>query len=462
MEYTELAGYSIPDGTLTVWTPDADTAAWRPDSRPLAPTHEEHCRNADPHAARPGRGCWIGSAFTVDRPYSPEAVRTLVRTWFARHEGLRTTVHRDPATGALRRSTVLGEHVDALAIAVPGATTGGQITTVLVEHFESVLSPLAWPHCVVATVEHADGDGFTVVFGADHSVMDAYSQLVAITELRGMYQRIYDGAPADDGKDYGSYVDYSDAERQAGAALTADSAPVREWGQFLDAGAFPHFLPARPRAPRPLQPRKQASLSQWLLTPAQAEAFNTACRALGHSSQAGVLAAMALAQARLTGDLTFRTILPVHTRAKQCWAESMGWFVNIVPVTVTLAHADDTAGALASATAAITAAKPLGAAPFARVAQLLGLTQAPKFVVSYVDTRFLPGADIMEEINGRALRSDSYAEGEVYFWVNRTPRGLNVSSRFPSDRASTAAVRAFLAAFTAILTSAGATATKAA
>lgn len=67
MDHTKLADYSIPNGTLTVWTPDvAGAHAWRADSRPLAPGREQICRQADPLDPRPGRGNWTGSAFTVD------------------------------------------------------------------------------------------------------------------------------------------------------------------------------------------------------------------------------------------------------------------------------------------------------------------------------------------------------------------------------------------------------------
>ncbi|WP_278314594.1 condensation domain-containing protein [Lolliginicoccus levis] len=454
MEYTELDQYPLPDGRLTTWTPVVARDAWAPDARPLSSAHREHCDRADRTTDRPGRGSWIGSAFRIERPYSAEAMRTLISAWFARHEALRTTVVPAPAGWA--RQTVPADAIDAVPVPVTRARTGAEARDFLSEQFETALSPLAWPHCILATLEPSgDAGSFLCIFGADHSVMDAYSQVIAISELRALYNDIVDGTSRTTAKTFGSHLDFAVVEQQACDALAPDAPAVHAWREFLDQHdeQFPAFAPVEPAT----TPSRQASISRWLLTPDEAHALNTACRANGISSQAGILAALALAHARTSGDTTFSTIMPVHTRVHESWAESMGWFVNIVPLTLSVAHGNDLPGALRSATRALAATKPLALAPFARVAKLLGTTATPRFVVSYVDIRYLPEADRMPDIQGRALRSDSYSSNEVYFWINRTPHGLNVSTRYPSTPQAHQAIEAFLSELTTVLRSASTT-----
>ncbi|MBD8506483.1 Aureobasidin A1 biosynthesis complex [Hoyosella sp. G463] len=459
MEYTELDQYPLPDGRLTTWTPVVARGAWAPDARPLSSAHREHCDRADRTTDRPGRGSWIGSAFRIERPYSPEAMRALITTWFARHEALRTTVLPTPAGWA--RQTLPVDAIDAVPVPVLRARTGAEARDFLTEQFETALSPLSWPHCILATVEPgplepgSDDGSFLCIFGADHSVMDAYSQVIAISELRALYNDIVDGTHHTTAKAYGSHLDFAVVEQKACEALTTEAPAVQAWRDFLAQHdhQFPAFGPVEPATAT----SRQASLSRWLLDLDEAQALNTACRAHGFSSQAGILAALALAQARTGGGTRFSTIMPVHTRVHESWAESMGWFVNIVPLELTVAHGNDLPGALQSATRALAATKPLALAPFARVAELLGTTATPRFVVSYVDIRYLPEADRMPDIQGRALRSNSYSSNEVYFWINRTPHGLNVSTRYPDTPQAHLAIEMFLSELATVLRSASTT-----
>ncbi|GGC65399.1 Aureobasidin A1 biosynthesis complex [Hoyosella rhizosphaerae] len=455
MEYTELDQYPLPSGQLTSWTPVISTPTqWAPDPRPLTSAHHEHCTRAQTPTEH---GSWIGSAFRIDRPYSASAMRTLITTWFARHEALRTTIVSENDTFV--RKTVTA--TDAVAFPVTRAHTADEIRDFLTSQFESALSPLKWPHCIFATIEPDTAtESFVCLFAADHSVMDAYSQVIAISELRSLYDAILDTPGVPDDKTYGSYVDFGIIEKQACDAITEQHPAVSAWDTFLTEhnNAFPTFTPISGMLnTSTAEPTRQASKSQWLLNPEEATAFNTACRAAGFSTQAGILAALAVAQSRLTGEGTLSSVMPVHTRVHESFAESMGWFVNIVPVTVQAAHDNDVLGALTSATAALAASKKLALAPFAKVAQILKTTQTPKFVVSYVDIRYLPEADQMPAISGRALRSNTYSNDEVYFWINRTPRGLNVSTRYPDTEEAHTLIEQFLTELTAVFAAASTT-----
>lgn len=336
------------------------------------------------------------------------------------------------------------------------------------EHLESwfadTVSPTLWPHFVMATVvpephvaaSAPQQEKFLVIFAADHSVMDAYSQIYAINEFDRLYAHELDGTdhalP-----DVGSYVDFSAAERALGESLTEDHDAVVAWQRFLaeEEGRFPAFplplLAEDSTAPTDLATR-QSSVSSWLLTTEQVEQFNSVCRSAGQNMQSGILAALAMVNQRLTGDGTFRTIMPMHTRHAEKWAASVGWYVGILPMKIHLDGATTFTDAIERAATGSSAYKGLAAVPYSRVAALLASTEIPRFVVSYIDLRFMPDGEEWQARKGRALRSECHAENEVYFWVNRTLQGLNISARFPSSEVSTTNVHRFITEFVSVLT----------
>ncbi|WP_072807491.1 condensation domain-containing protein [Rhodococcoides yunnanense] len=456
MEYTELADYPLPAGRLTEWVPRvAEEADWIGDDRGVSFTHEDHC-------SRGNDGSWIGTVFEIHRRYDAEAVRRTILAYIARHEAFRTRIERDDTIGAWHRYTAPASAVSVVDRQEQKTRSESQVFEHLESWFADVVSPTLWPHFVLATVvpeAHAaasvpQDDKFLVIFAADHSVMDAYSQIYAINEIDRLYAHELDGTdhllPS-----VGSYVDFSAHERRLGESLTAEHDAVVAWERFLAAegGRFPAFpLPlSADVVPTDLATR-QSSVSSWLLTTEQVEKFNAVCRAAGQNMQSGILAALALVSARLTDQGTFRTIMPMHTRYEEQWAASVGWYVGILPMQIRLDDARTFAEALECAAVAGNEHKGLASVPYSRVASLLASTEIPRFVVSYIDLRFLPDAEEWQARKGRALRSECHAENEVYFWVNRTLQGLNISARFPSSDISSTNVHRFIAEFVSVLT----------
>lgn len=462
MEYTELADYPLPAGKLTEWVPAVDPSAWAEDPRGLSFTHEDH-------AGRGNDGSWIGTVFEIHRRYDVDVMRRTILSYIARHEAFRTRVEVDsPADGNARiwrRYTVPADavRVDHRAESTP--RTESQVFEHLESWFADAVSPTLWPHFVLATVvpephvaaSAPQQDKFLVIFAADHSVMDAYSQIYAINEFDRLYAHALDGTdprlPV-----VGSYVDFSASERALGDSLTADHDAVLAWQRFLaqEDGRFPAFpLPLVADdsvAPTDLATR-QSSVSSWLLTTEQVEKFNAVCRASGQNMQSGILAALALVNARLTGSSVFRTIMPMHTRHAEEWAASVGWYVGILPMEIRLDDANTFGEAIERAAIGAGAYKGLASVPYSKVASLLASTEIPRFVVSYIDLRFLPDGEEWQVRKGRALRSECHATDEVYFWVNRTLQGLNISARFPSSDVSSTNVHRFITEFVSVLTS---------
>ncbi|MDL9935711.1 condensation domain-containing protein [Gordonia sp. ABSL1-1] len=466
MEYTEFADYPTPSGVITEWIPSTAESAWADDDRPLSTNHAAHLAHTRDHDTS-----WIGTAFYLEGTLDPRAFATTLRRWFARHETFRTTA---VAAGDGLRRRVL----DTGSLAIDVRRYGRVRSSLDVyRHIEAFLASEVrahtWPHIVFTTVEHAahaddrancdpqTTEGFTVVFGADHAVMDAYTQVVAIVELREIYRAVVAGTePALPG--CGSFVDHSAAESLAAAALTVDHPAVRAWDDFLsadtvaahsgsDADRLPAFpLPVGPKETDRAGGTTQSSVSLWILPRAQTEAFSAVCKASGSSGSTGILTAIGIALARLSGDRVNRYIMPMHTRTSPEWYLAAGWFVGLIPVHDDLGAAESFTTALTGTATASKAHRALAAHSFGRVAELLEISPRPRFVVSYIDGRTIPGAGEWTA-RDRALRSPVRSDDEVYLWINRTADGINLSTRFPGNDTASASVHAFIAEFSAVL-----------
>jgi hypothetical protein len=450
MEYSELDDYPIPAGIVTTWTPTASDDAWRTDPRELSYDHEAHL-------SRDAHGAWIGSAMRVPGPYDPDALRRALRAWVVRHEVLRTTVQ--PHDGGWERRTAAAGQV-AIRCDVLGRRSGDEAREE-VAGFLGALSPVVWPHCVFATVTDPDASGFVLVFGADHSVMDAYSQLLWFAEMTDLYRRARAGATDDELAvlDVGSHVDFAESDRRSGEDITVDHPAVRRWRDFMsldgtgmpvDAPAFPHHPDLAAHGPVTTS-GPQRSLSTWVLGAVSTDLLGAQLRERGIGMQAAGIAALALAARRRNGVERLRFVLPLHTRHDPHHVGSVGWYVGLCPVDLDIAGTRSFAEAVDRAHVAVRDAKDLAQHPFPRIARLLGIDDTPHFVVSYVDVRHVPGADQWPAQQARALRSPAHAPDEVYLWLIRSHVGLNISARYPGTELADAALRGYVANARAVL-----------
>ena len=469
MEYTELADYPMPSGRVTAWQPAVDEGSWIEDPRRLSYMHHEHALRAA-HEGDDWYSQWIGTAFLIERPLDHQAFDATVLRWYERHEVFRTSVALQADDDApLDRITV-----DMDAISIETRVLGESLSStaafeIVNEYFNTTVTPLRWPHCIAVTVEPVDrDDAFLVIFAADHTVMDAYTQVFAINELTAIYEAKLNGT--DDGlPDFGSYVDYSDAERALGDRIDASDDAVAQWTDFFARAAEtptqPDPMPTFPIIERavttdaasPIRPHRvpdqgfQATLSSWLLDAERTEAFHRVCKAFGANMQAGIYTALAIATERLTGTGRLRFISPIHTRTELRWGEAAGWFVGIVPVHLDPGDARTFGEAITRVAESAGRYRGVGQAPYARIADIIGGTATPPgLVISYIDLRHAQGADQWSGRSARVLRSANRCADEVYLWINRVPSGTNVSARFPGgDRADE--VHRFISTFHAVL-----------
>ncbi|MEV0432142.1 condensation domain-containing protein [Nocardia sp. NPDC050413] len=431
MEYTHLSDFRIRSGDLSIWTPELISPdSWHDDERPLASVHAQYLGFLDPDDPQPGRGRWIGTIFEMDAPLDERAWARTLELWHDRHEGFRTTV-APTGDGDYHRITTAPGTVRVTSAPVADLTDGEQINEFLCDVLELRLSALVWPHLLVATVAH-DTDDFTVLVGADHSVLDAYSQAVLILELRTLYTAVATGGEIRDSSTFGSPADFAAIERAAAEELTPDSPAVAVWRDFLGAPGSPMPRFGAGMVAELDGEHAQPSVSRTLLTIAELEEVEARLDQLKHRLSVTVFAALAVAWREVFGQDRFRTVMPIATRPDLTWLESMGWFVNVVPVDITLPSGADMAAALTATRASLKRAHICNDASWGRSLAMVGAMEGPTFGASFLDIRMLPDYELVADLRGRTLRAVSYSTEEVYFWVVRGPEGLYVSTRYPA------------------------------
>ncbi|GAB7184227.1 hypothetical protein ATKI12_4058 [Kitasatospora sp. Ki12] len=438
MRISDIERCEVRPGRLVEFTLSPATvaaAAELPeDTRPPAYIQESHIRTArtvsDDGLTVP---TWIGAAFDLPGRVDLDVLQGALHAWTLRHETLRSGFRwTGPGGDELRRFTL-----DADAVALHRTELGefadpAALVRCLRERFDAGANALGWPNFVYAAVVRPDSTSVYTAF--DHSNVDAYSLQRIPAELNELYAaglagRVADCAPP------GSYVDFCELERADADRVDGTHPIVSRWREFIRRGdgklpAFPLDLGLDPDAGLPTQ-----RLARELLVDADtAAAFEAYCRPYG-GSLVGVLAATSLIVQEIAGASVYRTVVPFHTRTKSRWSDSVGWYVGGAPIEVPLTPGLDFPGALAAVRNELRANRPLARLPLARVLRLLGTDFRPTSpdlysIVSFIDTRDLPGSEQWTDRNAYALLRVSYGD-QVCAWVNRLHEGLWFASRHP-------------------------------
>ena len=448
MKFIQIRDEPIAPGGLVEWTPyvPGGLGNWDYDSRLTSHNHEQHLRAAFEYRVRTrregGREAWLGLSIEFDEPLSIPAIRSVLTQWIDRHEVLRS--HVVIKGSGLQRLTTAPGTVKLKMGRVGWYAESGPLVEQLAGSFDRATAPLHWPAYRFATVGRERS--FTLLFAADHSLVDGYSLIMAQQELVSMYRaaREHRGANL---PEVGSYVDFSAAERRLADQTGRDHPAVGLWSEFLAAGNgdMPGLHTADPATGHrthddaaPDDVDTDAALPQeslWgvVADDATANRFTAICSEAGGTLTAGVLAAFAVVHHELTGDRQFRCVLPRHTRDDARWLTSLGWFVGVAPFCLDMSDSPTFDQSVVRSTAALKHGRQGASLPFLRVADLIGHEGGPRFVISFIDTRYAPGAGAADAGRAKVLRSHSYSPDEVYIWINRTPSGLRYSARFPRE-----------------------------
>ncbi|WP_026919209.1 condensation domain-containing protein [Gordonia shandongensis] len=499
MDFLQILDAPIEPGGLVEWIPTVPggLGSWRRDPRETSHNHEQHLRSAFEYRVATrregGRESWLGVAIDFAEPMSVPAIRAALSAYIDRHEVLRTHVvlkaDRD-AHYRTERYTADPDTVHVTMSRIGWYTETALLLEQIAGSFDRATAPLHWPAYRFATV--ARPDGFTLLFAADHSLVDGYSLVTAHYELTELYRSARDRRPSVLGPP-GSYLDFSDAQRREADAGDASHPAIGVWREFLDR--YRHALLASPLLDHdptepalhdegsvavdipditveipdltddvtarigsdPLTPDElscrlpQPSRTALILDDAAARRLEDFCAAAGASLVGGVIGALALSFRSTTGAREFACIMPRHTRTDRTWIHSLGWFVGLAPLAVDVSDDPALAEAARRSTAALGDSRDGATLPFLRVAEILDVRSSPSLVVSYMDTRSTPRSDVGDAGAARVLRSHAYADDEVYIWVNRTPGGLRMHTRYPAGDGL--AMEAFLDGFVDLLAS---------
>lgn len=340
------------------------------------------------------------------------------------------------------------------------ATSVGELDEEQIREHVMATTPgtLEWDCFSFGIIQKADH--FTFYASIDHLHGDGMSTGLIFLDINLAYDCLTHGRPVTLGEISG-YRDFSLRQQEKIAAMTAESAEIRDWISFArdTEGAWPSF-------PLPLGDTHASSAGTFvtvdLMDATQTEAFDTACRAAGARFSGGVLACAGLAEHRLTGTQTYHGFTPSDTRTPGADAMSVGWFASLFPVTVPVADGDF-ASAARAAQASFDTSKHLSAVPFERVLELgsideLGIKLPTKssMMVSYMDFRKIPCGELWEQANFGAY-GDNLSHGGINVWINRHADRTTITVSLPDNAEARESVQRYISVVGEVFTDAART-----
>lgn len=171
-----------------------------------------------------------------------------------------------------------------------------------------------------------------------------------------------------------------------------------------------------------------------LLDAAEAEVFEKACRAVGGKPFMGVLAAVAVCLREAGGPGVYRGFMPVSERGRAGWENSVGWFVNTMPIEFDASPGRDFAQVMAAVRAGFGEMMEHIDVPFVRAWELLAPAEFaarswpyPVNFFSYIDVRKCPGAERHEDWRPTSHVWSARANGACS-WFQRDTDGLHMNS----------------------------------
>lgn len=363
------------------------------------------------------RGSWMAVAFRLPGGVDDDA---LARAWEAvvqRHGTLRSAFVARPDRSLRLEQLELrrGGWVDHPA--PPGVGIRDRLREVL----DEACAPYARPSHRLCVVEPADGPP-SVVIGADHSHVDAWSLLVLVRDLTTCLDDL--AAGREPGRDLPPAPAFADHTAELAERPPVPADVVDRWREVLEAGdgAMPSFpLPLGDLA----EPRTAVVEVHDVLDTDALARFSEHAAGLGTSMLAVALADSRAAFADLAGtEVTLRAIFPVHSRYDERWHDSVGWFITNSVIEVPTSEPADCHRAVKEAVV-------LGSHPLEPIMRPWGgMPMRPgNFAVSWLDNRRLPVAvppDLEPQHVSAVVRTDGVM---IWFVVNDT--GLHLRCRYP-------------------------------
>lgn len=438
-------------GRVTTWhaTPAAIEAAAAAPTSPVPPSYQQHsylraARRNENAGFRFSRLCLI--SFDIGGRLDVDAMTRTVNGFLRRHDTFRSWFAIDDEDAVTRHL------VDADAIEFAPTDHGdlADSASILAHVQETTPGPFHWDCFTVGVIEHAEN--FTVYFAVDHLNSDGVSQALSCVDLIGLYgSAISDTAPAL--APAGSYLDYCVRERVAGAELDLSDERVARWLSLLSAngGRLPRF-PLDLGVAEDGYTRSRILTVQLLDGPG-ADRFDAACKANGAGFTAGVLTVAGMVAHEITGASRYLGFTPKNTRSTPEEFNSVGWFTNLIPVTTDFVDDSTFASLVGQTQQSFDAGKSLSEVSLHRVVELIpedsDIVVPDGWVVpmvSFIDVRKLPGAQMFDHINGGVFGNRGSSE-EVYLWVNRFPEYTVMTLLYPDTTTAGESIGHYVARF---------------
>ena len=451
-----IGDWKPKSGRVTTWKPTADIidVVHSAPPHPVPPSHiqEEYLKSAYRNrnsGFRFSRLCLV--TFDIFSPLDADAMTRAINTFVRRHDTFASWFSTDD-DGVVRHVT--DPAIIELAPVEHGIFEDQEALRLHVQ--DTTPGPPNWDCFSFGVVDR--GDEFTVYAAVDHLDTDGISQALTVFELRSLYLDAVEGT-LDVGPCLGSYLDYCAREREASATLTLESPEIRQWIDLVrsNGGDLPSFaLPLDAHSQK--YTRSEVTMLP-LFDHEEAVQFDDACERVGAKFTGGIFAAAAIAEYELVGRESYLGLTPKSTRSTPGEFGAIGWFSSLVPVHFNVAGALSFTHLAGAAQRAFETGKLLADVSYHRVLQLVtpecGITTEPGWsapMISYVDVRKLPGADIVSSING-GLFGNQGSSDEVYMWINRFEEATGATFMYPGTDVARESIQRYYAKISEIFLS---------
>ncbi|MEU6865170.1 condensation domain-containing protein [Streptomyces sp. NPDC046876] len=403
-------------------------------------TVAEESRGADDPVAS-----WVAVTFEVEGALDEEALAGALLAFVQRHEVLRCTFRR--LAGELACEPITPGELALDAVPVASFDSNRELVGYLSERFKRSIDTLSWPLFTMGAVLREDSA--TVYLAFDHIVCDGLSMPVVVQDVQGAYEALRRGeepaaAPAP------SYLDFAEEQRRRYLSFDADDERLAYWKEFVaggDGAFFPRFPLDLGVAPGRMYPIVNEASE--LLDAGEAEVFEKVCREVDGKPFMGVLAAVAVCLREAGGPGVYRGFMPVSERGRAGWADSVGWFVNTMPIEFDASPGRDFGQVMAGVREGFGEMMRHIDVPFVRAWQLLAPEEFaarswpyPVNFFSYIDTRKVPGAGRHEEWRPASHVWSARANGACS-WFQRDAHGLHMNSIYVDTAAARRTMEGF-------------------
>ncbi|MFF1556482.1 condensation domain-containing protein [Streptomyces sp. NPDC058279] len=403
-------------------------------------TVAEESRGADDPVAS-----WLAVTFEVRGPLDERALAQALLAFVRRHEVLRCEFRR--LAGELACEPLAADELALDAVPVGDFPTTELLRAFLVDRFRRSIDTLSWPLFTMGAVLREDSA--TVYLAFDHIVCDGMSMPIVVNEVLTSYEALCRGERSALPLTAPSYLDFAEEQRRRYLSIDANDERLGYWKSFIARNGefFPRFpldLGVEPDRMYPI-----VNEASPLLDAGEAEVFEKSCLAVDGKPFMGVLAAVALALREAGGPGVYRGFMPVSERGREGWSDSVGWFVNTMPIEFDASPGRDFAEVMAGIRSGFGELLRHIDVPFVRAWELLAPQEFaarswpyPVNFFSYIDMRKCRGAERHEDWRPATHVWSARANGACS-WYQRDADGLHMNSIYVDTPAARRTMGAF-------------------